>query len=91
LFLSSLLLFFGSRPSTNGVGMGFYHLRSQSSGGGFSPCARSTEKSHCAVLIGCGTYGFVRLRTWNDYLIASFPFLSFPTLVQGYAAQEVCT
>ena len=26
LFLSSLLLFFGSRPGTNGVGMGFYHL-----------------------------------------------------------------
>jgi hypothetical protein len=25
LFLSSLLLFFGSRPSINGVGMGFYH------------------------------------------------------------------
>jgi hypothetical protein len=26
LFLSSLLLFFGSRPGTNGVGTGFYHL-----------------------------------------------------------------
>ena len=26
LFLSSLLLFFGSRPGTNSVGMGFYHL-----------------------------------------------------------------
>jgi hypothetical protein len=26
LFLSSFLLFFGSRPGTNGVGMGFYHL-----------------------------------------------------------------
>jgi len=25
LFLSSLLLFFGSRPGTNGVGTGFYH------------------------------------------------------------------
>jgi len=24
-FLSSLLLFFGSRPGTNGVGTGFYH------------------------------------------------------------------
>ena len=23
--VSSLLLFFGSRPGTNGVGMGFYH------------------------------------------------------------------
>jgi hypothetical protein len=45
LLLSSLLLFFGSWPGTNGVGTGFYHLRSQSSGGGFSLCARSTEKS----------------------------------------------
>ena len=27
MFLSSLLLFFGSRPGTNGVGMGFYHLQ----------------------------------------------------------------
>jgi len=28
LFLTSLLVyFFGSRPSTNGVGTGFYHLR----------------------------------------------------------------
>jgi len=26
LFLSSLLLFFGSRPGTNGVGTGFCHL-----------------------------------------------------------------
>jgi len=25
LFLSSFLLFFGSRPGTNGVGTGFYH------------------------------------------------------------------
>jgi hypothetical protein len=91
LCLSSLLPFFGSRPSTNGVGMGFYHLQSQSSGGGFSPCARSTERSPCAVLIGCGTYGFVRLRTWNGCLICSFSFLSFPTLVRDYATQEVCT
>jgi len=45
LFLSSLLIFIGSRPSTNGVGTGFYHLRSQSSGGGFSLCARSAERS----------------------------------------------
>jgi len=26
LFLSSLLLFFGSQPGTNGISMGFYHL-----------------------------------------------------------------
>jgi len=45
LFLSSLLHFFGSRPGTNGVGRGFYHLRSQSSGGGCSPAAGSAERS----------------------------------------------
>ena len=45
LFFSSLLLFFGSRPGTNGVGMGFYHLWSKSSGGGFSQCAGSAEMS----------------------------------------------
>jgi len=91
LFLSSLLLFFGSRPGINGVGTGFTTSGSQSMGGGVSPCGRSTERSPCAVLLGCGTDGFVRLCTWNGCLIASFPFLSFPTLVQVYAAQEVCT
>jgi hypothetical protein len=29
LIFSLLLYFFGSRPSTNGVGMGFYHLLRQ--------------------------------------------------------------
>jgi len=77
LFLSSLPLFFGSWPSTNGVGMGFYHVRSQSSGGGFSPCTGSTEMSPSAVMNGCGTSGFVRLRTWNGCFIASFNFFPF--------------
>jgi len=27
LFLSSLLLFFGARPGTNGVGTGFYDIQ----------------------------------------------------------------
>ena len=45
LFLSSLLLLFRSRPGTNGIGMDFYHLRSQSSGGGVSPCVGSSERS----------------------------------------------
>jgi len=58
LVLSSLV-FFGCGPGINSVGMGFYHLQSQSSGGGFFPCARSTEKSLHMVQIGCGTYGFI--------------------------------
>jgi hypothetical protein len=49
LFLSSLLLsivhyFFGSRPGINGVGTGFTTSGLQSSGGGVSPCAGSTER-----------------------------------------------
>jgi len=91
MFLDSLLLVFGSRPCTNSVSMGFYHLRTQSSGGGFSPCARSTAMTPCAVLISYGTYWFVQLCTWNGCLIVSFQFLFIPTMVRGYAAQEVCT
>lgn len=87
----SLLLLIRFRPGSNGVGMGLYHIPSQSSGGGSSPCARHTERSAGTVLIGCRTDGFIRLRPWNGWLIASFPFLSFPTLVRGYSAQEVCT
>jgi len=91
LFRSSLLLFFGSRPGINGVGTGFTSSGYQSMGGGVSLFTGSTERSPGAVLIGCGTYGFVQLRTWKGFLIDSFSFLSFPTLVRGYAAQEVCT
>jgi len=45
LFLSSLLLFFGSRPGINSVGTGFTTARSQSMGGGVSLCAGSAERS----------------------------------------------
>ena len=44
-FLSSLLLFWRSRPGINGVGTGFTTSGSQSMGGGVSPCARSAERS----------------------------------------------
>lgn len=55
-----------------------------------SPCTRSTKRSPWAVLIGWETYGMVPLQLWNSCLIAFFSFLSIPTLVMGYAAQEVC-
>jgi len=42
--LSSLLLFIGSRPGIKRVGTGFATSRSQSMGGGVSPCARSGER-----------------------------------------------
>jgi len=48
--------------------MGFYHLLSQGSGGGFSAWARSTEKSPRVVPIGKVTYDFVRVRTPHNCL-----------------------
>jgi hypothetical protein len=82
LFLSSsLLLFFGFRPSTNGVGTGFYDLRSQSNGGGFSLCAGSAERSPCVVPIGSGTYDFVQVRTRHDCI--TLPSHFFPFLLYG--------
>jgi len=67
LFLSSLL--FGSRPSTNGVGMGFYHLPMVVE---FPHTPDPPKGRHWAVPVGCGTYGFVRLCTSNDDLITPF-------------------
>jgi hypothetical protein len=42
------------------------------------------------VLIGCGTYGFVRLGTLNGCLIVSFPFLLLYGIMQprGSAPRE---
>jgi hypothetical protein len=40
------------------------------------------------VLIGCGTYGFVRLCKLKGLFDS---FLFFSTLVRDYAAQGVCT
>ena len=51
------------------------------------PRAPDPPNGYHMVLIGCGTYGFVRLRTLNGYLIVSFP----STLIRVYAAQGVCT
>ena len=50
------------------------------------PRAPDPPNGYHIVLIGCGTYGFVRLRTLNGCWI-----VSFPTLVRDYAAQVVCT
>jgi hypothetical protein len=50
------------------------------------PRAPDPPNGYHMMLIGCGTYGFVRLRTLNGCLI-----VSFPTLVRVYAAQGVCT
>jgi len=87
LLFSILCYFFGSRPGINGVGTGFTTSGSQSMGGGVSPCARSAERSPCAVLIGSGTFQLVRVRTRHDCLMLSFPF---HFSCKAYAAQEVC-
>jgi hypothetical protein len=50
------------------------------------PRAPDPPNSYHTVLIGCGTYGFVHLRTLNGCLV-----VSFPTLVRVYTAQGVCT
>ena len=77
VFLSSLCLSFGSRPSTNCVGMGFYHLQSQSNGGGFSPCAGSTKRSPLCCTDQLWDLS-VHTVTYVGWLFHSlFPFPSF--------------
>jgi len=48
-------------------------------GGGVSLCVESAERSPLSVPIGCGSYGFVRLRTEDDCFIPRF--LSFVSLI----------
>jgi hypothetical protein len=84
LFLSTRLLFFGSQPGTNGVGMGFYHLPLKVE----FPRAPDAPKS-CPV-----QYRLVAgLMDWYEYVHGTFVWLLpfFPFLVQGSAAQGVCS
>jgi hypothetical protein len=54
------------------------------------PRAPDPPNGYHMVLIGCGTYGFVRLRTLNSCLIVSFPFLLLYGFMQprGSAPKE---
>jgi len=54
------------------------------------PCAPDPPNGYHMVLIGSGTYGFVRLRTLNGCLIVSFPFLLLYGFMQprGSAPKE---
>ena len=89
-FVSSLLFSIlhyciGSWPGTNGVGTGFYHPQSQSSGGEPSPCAGSAERLPRVVPIGSRTFDFIRVRTRYDCLMFAslfFPFLSLVWFMQ---------
>ena len=73
-FLSSLLLFFGSRPGIYCVGTGFYHLLMEVE---FPRTPDPPKGHHSAVPIGSGTYDCVRVRTRQECIMLSFPFLSF--------------
>ena len=55
-----------------------------------SPRALEPPNNYHTVLIGCGTYGFVRLRTLNGCLIVYFPFLLLYGFIQpsGSASKE---
>jgi hypothetical protein len=46
------------------------------------PRVPDPPKGNHVVPIGCGTCGFVRLHTWNDWLIVSFPFLLLYGFIQ---------
>ena len=46
------------------------------------PCAPDPPNGYHTVLIGCGTYGFVRLRMLNSYLIIVILF---------YSCTELCS
>jgi len=65
---------FGFRPSSNGVGTGFYHppycipLEVE------FPHASNSAKGYCMVPIGGGTFEFVQALTWQDCVMLAFSF-----------------
>jgi hypothetical protein len=77
LILSSLLHFFGSPPGTNGVGMAFYHLRGQSSGGGFSLCTGSAERSQLSCTVRLWDLWVSTIAYVELLFHCFFPFLQF--------------
>jgi len=77
-FVVSFLHFFGSRPSTNGIGMGFYHLHMKVE----FPHALHPPKRHpVRYRIGSGTDEFVRVHTQQECI--TLPSVSFPVLMYG--------
>jgi len=94
LLFTSLLLYFFTSFDLGPVQMAsarvFTTSGDKSNGGEVSPCAGSAERLPSAVLIGCGTYGFVCLRTLNGCLIVFFPFLLLYWFMQprGSAPKE---
>ena len=79
LFLSSLLPFFGSRPGTNGIGMGIYHLLMEAE---HSRSPDPPKGRHWAVPIRSGTYDFLRVRTQHECIMLSFLSFSLVRFMQ---------
>jgi hypothetical protein len=46
------------------------------------PRVQDPPNGYHVVLISCGTYGFIRLRTLSGYFIAFFPFLLLTGFIQ---------
>jgi len=88
LFVPSLLLFFGSRPGTNGVGMGFYHLWGHKWRWIFPVCQirrKVAMELYRSVLGLMGSYDCV-----SRMIVSLFVSLSFFSPILAFAAQEVC-
>jgi len=68
----------------------FTTSRNMSSGDGVSLYAIYTKSLPWAVMVSCGTYGFICLCTWNESLIVSFPSLLLYINMQpwGCAVEE---
>jgi hypothetical protein len=84
LFLSSLFLFFGSRPGTNGIGTGFYQLRITAKWRWSFPVRRirrmvAIELYHSVAGLMI-SYEYVRSR--NEQCFLPFPFLFSYTVMQ---------
>ena len=90
LLFSLLLYFFGFWPSIDGIGTGLLPSPEISQVEVEFPCALDLPNGYHTVLIGCVTYGFVRLRMLNVCSIVSFPLLLLYRVMQprGSAPQE---
>jgi len=86
LFLSSLLVFFGSRAGTNGVGTGFYHLPME------VEIPKRRIRQTVAIELYRSVVGLISSYDCVQRMIVSF-FVSFSflSLKLALAAQQVCT
>ena len=84
-FVSSLLLFFGSQPGTNGIGTGFYHQPMEVEFPRAPDPPKGRHELYRSVVGLMGSYDCVRRM-----IVSFFVSLSFSSLILALAAQEVC-